>query len=159
MKNFDENNLLIFLKVLSKYDLKPWSPSRCVIPFVLLMRVLVDLYDIDESEGYLTNEEIVRFLMSLKSHSDARAVLGVLSGKQPAFITRRNLVELNEELQRRLESGEGGYLYQLKVEATAALSIMHMIELIETQGPETLEAFIEKSLKRMAFEEAKATSQ
>jgi len=37
-------------------------------------------------------------------------------------------------LQRRLGGGEGGYLYQLKVEATAALSIAHMIELIESQG-------------------------
>ncbi|MEM3753356.1 MAG: helicase-related protein [Candidatus Micrarchaeaceae archaeon] len=78
--------------------------------------------------------------------------LGVLTDKQPAFITRRDLVELNEELQRRLGGGEGGYLYQLKVQATAALSIAHMIELIESQGPETLEAFIEKSLKRMAME-------
>jgi Fanconi anemia group M protein len=78
--------------------------------------------------------------------------LGVLSNKQPAFITRRDLVQLNEELQRRLGSGEGGYLYQMKVQATAALSIMHMIELIETQGPETLQAFIQKSLRRMAFE-------
>jgi Fanconi anemia group M protein len=78
--------------------------------------------------------------------------LGVLTDKQPAFITRRDLVELNDELQRRLGSGEGGYLYQLKVEATAALSIAHMIELIESQGPETLEAFIEKSLKRMVME-------
>jgi hypothetical protein len=37
--------------------------------------------------------------------------LGVLTDKQPAFITRRDLVELNDELQRRLGSGEGGYLY------------------------------------------------
>jgi Fanconi anemia group M protein len=78
--------------------------------------------------------------------------LGVLSDRQPAFITRRDLVELNQELQRRLGSGEGGYLYQLKVGATAALSIAHMIELIETQGPETLEAFINHSLKRMTLE-------
>jgi len=77
---------------------------------------------------------------------------GVLSEKQPAFITRRDLVELNKELQRRLGSGEGGYLYQLKVQATAALSIAHMIELIETQGPETLEAFINHSLRRMIIE-------
>ncbi|RLI40790.1 hypothetical protein DRO59_08505 [Candidatus Bathyarchaeota archaeon] len=78
--------------------------------------------------------------------------MGVLSGKQPAFVTRRDLVDLNRELQYRLGSGEGGYLYQLKVEVTSALSIAHMIELIETQGPETLEAFIKHSLKRMAFE-------
>jgi len=78
--------------------------------------------------------------------------LGVLSDNQPAFITRRDLVELNEELGQRLGSGEGGYLYQLKVQATAALSIMHMVELIETQGPETLGAFIENSLRRMVVE-------
>ena len=78
--------------------------------------------------------------------------LGVLSGKEAAFVTRRDLVELNQELQRRLGSGEGGYLYQLKVQATAALSIAHMMELIETQGPETLEAFIENSLKRTAMD-------
>ena len=78
--------------------------------------------------------------------------MGVLSGKQPAFVTRRDLVELNRELQRRLGSGEGGYLYQLKVEATSVLSIAHMIELIETQGPETLTAFVRNSLKRMALE-------
>jgi len=78
--------------------------------------------------------------------------LGVLTGKEPAFITRRDLVELNDELQHRLGGGEGGFLYQLKVQTTAALSIAHMTELIESQGPETLEAFIEKTLKRMATE-------
>jgi len=75
---------------------------------------------------------------------------GVLSRKQPASVTRRDLVELNRELQQRIRSGEGGYLYRAKVEATAILSIMHMLVLIETQGPETLQAFIEKSLKKMA---------
>jgi len=60
-------------------------------------------------------------------------------------------VELNDELQRRLGGGEG-YLYQLKVEATAALGIAHMIELIESQVSETLKAFIEESLKCMAME-------
>ena len=76
---------------------------------------------------------------------------GVLSRKQPASVTRRDLVELNQELQQRIRSGEGGYLYQAKVEATAMLSIMHMLVLIETQGAEMLQAFIEKSLKKMAF--------
>ncbi|MEM2498102.1 MAG: helicase-related protein [Candidatus Nezhaarchaeales archaeon] len=78
--------------------------------------------------------------------------LGVLTGKEPAFITRRDLVELNEELQRRLVEGSGGYLYEVKVQATAALSVAHMIELIETQGPETLKAFMDKTLINMAEE-------
>jgi Fanconi anemia group M protein len=77
--------------------------------------------------------------------------LGELTKKPLKAIMRRDLVELNEELLRRIKAGEGGYLYQLKVISTATLSLMHMTELIETQGPETLTAFIEKSLKRMAF--------
>ncbi len=90
-------------------------------------------------------EMVIERIQALQSN-------GVLSGRRPAFVSRRDLVELNRELQRRIRSGEKGYLYQLKVGTTAALSIMHMIVLMETQGPKTLEAFIEKSLKRMAFE-------
>ncbi|PUA31601.1 MAG: hypothetical protein B9J98_05930 [Candidatus Terraquivivens tikiterensis] len=104
-------------------------------------------------EQYLAVRERLRQML-VKRIKGLQA-LGVLTDKQPASITRRDLVELNEELQRRLVGGEGGFLYQLKVEATAALSIAHMIELIESQGPETLEAFIEKSLKRMATEGSK----
>jgi len=199
MKNFDENNLFTFLKVLSKYDSKPWSSSRtkimsdliyakytlvkdlnetdrklldkrfqshvspmfalglgmidedgifhiteigrmlekhknvpefmtnqmlrwqlpngsirvkeklqkwvknsrCVIPFILLMRVLVRLYDIDESEGYLTNEEIVRFLMPLKSHRED------LSGTVQMILDKRHkgkMLRISErEKERTIE--------------------------------------------------------
>lgn len=77
---------------------------------------------------------------------------GFLTHKKPDNISRKDLVELNEGVQRRLSTGEGGYLYKIKTEATALLSIMHMKQLIETQGPEILKAFIIKSLKRMAYE-------
>ncbi|MEM2905443.1 MAG: helicase-related protein [Candidatus Bathyarchaeia archaeon] len=101
-------------------------------------------------EAYLQVREKLRQMLIERVNS--LRSLGVLSGKEPAFVTRRDLVELNEELQRRLGAGEGGYLYQLKVQATATLSLSHMVELIETQGPETLQAFIEGSLSRMAQE-------
>lgn len=78
--------------------------------------------------------------------------MGFLSDVSPEKITRRELLALNEELQRRLNSGEGEKLYDLKIHATAALSLAHMVELIETQGPETLSAFIEKTLIPMASE-------
>jgi len=81
--------------------------------------------------------------------------VGILSGRKPMYVTRRDLVTVNQDLHRRITSGEGGFLYKTKVETTVALSIMHMIELIETQGPETLKAFIEKSLYRMASEGSK----
>ncbi len=101
-------------------------------------------------EAYLQVRDALRRM--LVERVKGLQALGVLTGKEPAFVTRGDLVELNEELQRRIGGGEGGYLYQLKVQVTAALSIAHMIELIESQGPETLQAFIEKSLKRMASE-------
>ena len=168
MKNFDENNLLLLLDILMKYDAKPWSPNRisimkdliqaqytvvkelnesnlelmdkrfqshvspifalglgiirddgtflvseigkvlhekrdteefmliqmsrwqlpngsirvkeklrkwinrerCVIPFILILRVMLNLYDYSINEAYLTNEEIVKFIMPLKSHEE-----------------------------------------------------------------------------------------
>lgn len=77
--------------------------------------------------------------------------LGALSGKPPSAISRRDLVELNRQLKQRITDGEGGHVYRLKVEATATLSIMHMIALIETQGAKVLHAFVERSLKPKAF--------
>lgn len=77
---------------------------------------------------------------------------GVLARKKPEYITRRDLVEFNRELQRSISEGRGGYLYQMKTSVTAVLSILHMVRLIETQGSEALGLFIEKSLKRMALE-------
>jgi len=78
--------------------------------------------------------------------------MGVLTFKEPAFITKKDLVNLNMELERKLGEGRGGYLYEIKIQATAALSIAHMIELIETQGPETLKAFIDRTLTSMVEE-------
>jgi Fanconi anemia group M protein len=78
--------------------------------------------------------------------------LGVLTFKEPAFITRKDLIDLNREIEKRIGEGGGGYLYEIKIQATATLSIAHMIELIETQGPEVLKAFIDRTLIGMAEE-------
>lgn len=88
----------------------------------------------------------------LAEHLKAFHSAGLLRSLYPEKVTRRELLSLNEMLQRRLENGEGGNLYDLKIHATAALSLAHMRELIETQGPETLSAFIEKTLWPMAEE-------
>lgn len=202
MKNFDENNLFIFMKVLFKYDSKPWSPNRteimkdlihaqytlvkdldekdvelldkrfqshvspmlalglgsvddngvfhvspigrmlekerdvsefvtnqmlrwqlpngsirvkeklrkwiddgrCVIPFVLLMRVLINLHETDETEGYLTNEEIVKFLMPIKSHaadliSVVKAILGRRQKGESLSLSARESERAIEDLR------------------------------------------------------------
>jgi len=54
-----------------KEKLRKWvDEGRCIIPFILLLKVLIELYDIDPRESYLTNEEIVRFLMPIKTHNE-----------------------------------------------------------------------------------------
>jgi len=77
---------------------------------------------------------------------------GLLLGRQPTSVGRHDLLKLNRELQEKIRNREGGHIYHVKIEATAVLSIMHMIELIETQGPETLKAFINKSLFKKALQ-------
>jgi len=52
-----------------KEKLQKWlDDSRSVIPFVLTMKTLLRLYSQSEIEAYLTNEEIVKILMPLKTH-------------------------------------------------------------------------------------------
>lgn len=49
--------------------LQKWvKEGRNVIPFVLLLKVLLKLYDISRRESYLTKEEIIKFLLPVKSH-------------------------------------------------------------------------------------------
>ncbi|MBC7130586.1 DEAD/DEAH box helicase [Candidatus Bathyarchaeota archaeon] len=110
--------------------------------------VVVNWHRIKLPESYRRLSDKLREILA--EHVKAFQLVGIMKDVQPENVTRKELIALNEELQRRLENGEGGSLYDLKIHATAALSIAHMIELIETQGPETLSAFIEKSLLPLA---------
>lgn len=85
-----------------KEKLREWvDDGRCVIPFVLLIRVLVNLHETDETESYLTNEEIVRFLMPIKSHDID------LAGTVQTILERRgkgeNLTLTTRERERAIE--------------------------------------------------------
>ncbi|MEM4699778.1 MAG: helicase-related protein [Candidatus Nezhaarchaeales archaeon] len=82
--------------------------------------------------------------------------LGLLANRRPSSVTKGELLELNEELQSRIERGEGGYLYHVKAQTTAAISIAHMVELLETQGLDTLRAFIEGTVVKEAEEGSRA---
>ncbi|MCX8204620.1 MAG: helicase-related protein [Candidatus Nezhaarchaeota archaeon] len=86
----------------------------------------------------------------LEERVKALQALGLLVDKKPSSVTKSSLLELNEELQSKLERGGGGYLYHVKAQTTAAISIAHMLELLETQGVDTLKAFIEDTLVKEA---------
>jgi len=75
---------------------------------------------------------------------------GALAEVKPSKVTKGELLKLNEELQRRLNGGEGGHLYHLKAQTTAAISVAHMIELLESQGIDTLKSFIEETVVKEA---------
>ncbi|MFW6110662.1 MAG: helicase-related protein [Thermoproteota archaeon] len=104
-------------------------------------------------EVYLQVRDKLKEMM-LNQIEDLKS-MGVLLGKPPSTISRRDLVDLNKRLKRRILEGKEGPVYQLKVKATVTLSLMHMVVLIETQGPRILQAFIERSLKPKASQGSK----
>jgi Fanconi anemia group M protein len=68
--------------------------------------------------------------------------------KKPEYITRKDLLKLGVELHARLESSiDKGFIYSAIINQSAALTLFHALELLETQGIQTLKAFIEKIKK------------
>ncbi|MBS7658008.1 MAG: helicase-related protein [Candidatus Bathyarchaeia archaeon] len=68
--------------------------------------------------------------------------------KKPEYVTRKELLNLGVELHARLESSiDKGFIYSAIINQSAALTLFHALELLETQGIPTLKAFIEKIKK------------
>jgi ERCC4-related helicase len=63
-------------------------------------------------------------------------------------VTRKCLIEAGEELRYMLEAEsveeERGRLFTAIINQSLALTLFHMLELLETQGLHTLKAFMEK---------------
>ncbi len=62
-------------------------------------------------------------------------------------VTRKQLIELGAELRFNAEmtiEEERGPIYQAIMQQSSALTLFHMIELLETQGAYTLKAFLER---------------
>ena len=72
---------------------------------------------------------------------------GVIKRK-PEYVTRKCLIEAGEELRYMLEAEsveeERGRLFTAIINQSIALTLFHMLELLETQGLHTLKAFMEK---------------
>jgi len=62
-------------------------------------------------------------------------------------VTRKQLIELGAELRYNAEMSieeERGPIYQAIMQQSSALTLFHMLELLETQGAYTLKAFLER---------------
>ena len=82
---------------------------------------------------------------------------GLIQKKNLEYIFKSDLIELGKVLQRNLQfsvTEEKGQLFSALLNQSSALSLMYCIELIESQGPYSLENFI----KRMESSEGKAHS-
>jgi Fanconi anemia group M protein len=68
--------------------------------------------------------------------------------RKPQYVTRKCLIEAGEELRYMLEAEsieeERGRIFQAIINQSLALTLFHMLELLETQGVHTLKAFMEK---------------
>ena len=67
--------------------------------------------------------------------------------KDPAYVTRKDLIELGSELRYAAEMSieeERGPIYRAISIQSQALTLFHMLELLETQGTYTLKAFLER---------------
>jgi len=111
-KNIEEFVLIQMLRwqmpngsIRVKKKLIKWvKEGRCVKPFILTIRVLLSLYERSRFEAYLTNAEIIRFLMPLKSHTgDIDEVVENIisyrkSGKE-LRLSRHEKERVNEDLK------------------------------------------------------------
>ncbi|MEM2210794.1 MAG: helicase-related protein [Nitrososphaerales archaeon] len=67
--------------------------------------------------------------------------------KSISRVTRKQLIELGDELRYNIEMGieeERGPIYQAIMQQSSALTLFHMLELLETQGAYTLKVFMER---------------
>jgi Fanconi anemia group M protein len=66
---------------------------------------------------------------------------------RPKYVTRRSLIEAGNELRFMLEESieeESGRIFTAITNQSLALTLFHMLELLETQGVHTLRAFLGK---------------
>jgi Fanconi anemia group M protein len=68
--------------------------------------------------------------------------------RKPEYVTRKCLIDAGEELRYLLEAEsieeERGRIFTAIINQSLALTLFHMLELLETQGLHTLKAFMEK---------------
>ncbi|MBO3842904.1 MAG: DEAD/DEAH box helicase [Candidatus Brockarchaeota archaeon] len=72
---------------------------------------------------------------------------GILKCK-PEYATRKRIIEAGDELRYMLEAEsveeERGRIFNAIMNQSIALTLFHMLELLETQGPHTLKAFMDR---------------
>jgi len=93
---------------------------------------------------YLSMKSIIRAMLDRRLNwlFNKRVLKG-----HPKYVTRRNLIEAGNELRFILEESieeERGQIFIAIINQSLALTLFHMLGLLETQGLHTLKAFMER---------------
>lgn len=107
--------------------------------------VEIDWRIIPLPDSYLSLRDMLREM--LRERVEKLRELGFVD-KEFSRVYRKDLVELGEELRRRIESSEAEWekprLYNALMIQSSALTLHHALELLVSQGPKTLRSFLEK---------------
>ncbi len=69
---------------------------------------------------------------------------GFLEGKKPKRVSRKDLIDAREDIQKELHSEQESALYQAASLIASSIKIDHAIDQAETQGPNGLKDYLEK---------------
>jgi ERCC4-related helicase len=114
-----------------------------VKPYINL--VTVEAKTVTLPPEYLPVNEALRGMFNEKIRS--LRYKGLLKNKEPTFITKRDLIELGSDLRYQAEMSieeERGRLWAAISIQSQALTLLHMLELLDTQGAYTLKCFADR---------------
>ncbi len=93
---------------------------------------------------YLNIRSQIKSLLDQRIH---RLCANGLMKRRLEYVTKRNLIEAGNDLRFMLEESieeERGKIFTAIINQSLALTLFHMLELLETQGLNTLKSFLEK---------------
>jgi ERCC4-related helicase/DNA-binding transcriptional ArsR family regulator len=106
--------------------------------------IVVDWWRVDLPKEYVHVRSLIRGMLDRRLYWLYQR--GILK-RRPEYATRRSLIEAGDELRFRLEESieeERRGIFTAIINQSLALTLFHMLELLETQGLWTLNAFLDK---------------
>ena len=106
--------------------------------------IVVDWQRVDLPKEYVHVKSLIRGMLDRRLYWLYQR--GILK-RRPEYATRRSLIEAGDELRFRLEESieeERRGIFTAIIHQSLALTLFHMLELLETQGLWTLNAFLDK---------------
>ncbi len=113
-----------------------------VLPYT--SRIKMEFFSVSLPPDYGEIKQALREMLDAKLKSLVE--MGIIK-KPSKYVFRTDLLEAGQKIREALSSGGGGALYQAILLQSAALSLYHALELLESQGVYTFRKFVEKLMR------------